>query len=81
MADYPQLPLDDLKRAAGDSPDAHAALDALHGELQAPKPDPTRIAQHAENVRGIDALTGPFERWYLDPRVQTFLADLNAAGL
>ncbi len=81
MSDLPNFPHDDLRAAAGDEPDAHAAIDALHGELQATPPDAARISRHVEKLRGFPALRAQLESWWLDPRVETFIADLNAAGL
>jgi hypothetical protein len=81
MSDLPDFPRDDLKAAAGNSPESHAAIDALHAELQGASPDPARISGHVEQLRGNAALLGPLERWWLDPRVQGFIGDINAAGL
>jgi hypothetical protein len=77
----PSLPLDDLRSAAGDHPEAHAALENFHGEFSSETPDRARLSEHAESVRGFAAVAGPFERWWLDPRVQAFVAELNATGL
>jgi hypothetical protein len=81
MSDVPKFPADDLKAAAGTAPEAHAAIDALHGELQGGNPDPARIQEHVETLRRVPGLIEPLENWWLDPRTQTFFADLNAAGL
>ncbi len=84
MADLPLLPilpLESLKIAAGEAPEAHAAIDALHQELQGNPPDPARIKEHVDRAKGFPALLAPLESWWLDPRTQTFLADLNGAGL
>jgi hypothetical protein len=81
MSDLPEFPHADLKAAAGNAPEAHAAIDALRGELTGPSPDPARINEHVAQLRGNPALLGPLERWWLDPRVQGFIADLGAAGL
>lgn len=77
----PDVPLDDLHAAAGDGADARAALADFHAEYTADVPDPARLGAHAERVRGFDDVAGPFERWWLDPRVQAFVAELNATGL
>ena len=75
------LPADELRAAAADSPGAHPAIDALHAAVTAKNPDPDAIRQHVEHLRGIPALLGPLERWWMDPRTQAFIAELNAAGL
>jgi hypothetical protein len=77
----PELPLGDLRGAAGDHPDANAALDAFHAEYSSPEPDVARLGEHAERLRAYAAIAGPFERWWLDPRVQAFVAELNATGI
>jgi len=74
------LPYDDLHAAAGDDA-ARAALSDFHGEYASTAPDATRLHAHAERVRGFDAVAGPFERWWLSPRVQAFVSELNATGL
>ncbi len=81
MSDLPDFPRDDLKAAAGDAPEAHAAIDALHGELRKKPPNAARISQHVEKLRGFPALWAQLESWWLDPRVEGFIADLNSAGL
>jgi len=77
----PDVPLDTLRAAAGDQPAAHEAIAAFHSAYSADNPDPKDLSAQAERVRGFSSLTATFERWWLDPRVQTFLADLNATGL
>ncbi len=77
----PPLPIDDLRAAAAEHPDANAALDTFHGEFSSEAPDRERLAAHADRVRGFAAIAGPFERWWLDPRVQAFVAELNATGI
>jgi len=77
----PPVPLDDLHAAAGDRAEAKAALDDFHAEYASAAPDRERLHAHAERVRAFADVAGPFERWWLDPRVQAFIAELNAAGL
>ena len=75
------LPLDELRSAAAGDPDAHPGIDALQAALAAKSPDAASIEQHVEHLRGVPALLGPLERWWLDPRTQAFIAELNATGL
>jgi len=79
--DRPKVPIDDLHAAAGDHPEAAAALGAFHAEYSSESPDPQKLEEHAARVRALPALVAPFERWWLDPRVQAFVAELNATGL
>ncbi len=76
MADSrPEFPYTDFEH--GDVPEHRAALDDFHAEYGSDRPDPKRLAAHAERVRAVPTLLGPFEAWYLNPRVQSFLAELN----
>jgi hypothetical protein len=74
------FPADELRSAAAHD-DARGAVDALHAELQSATPDPAQIEGHVARLRGWSDLVGTLERWYLDPRTQLFMQDLNAAGL
>jgi len=74
------FPADELRAAAAHD-DARSEVDALHAELQSGTPDATRIAGHVERLRGWDSLVAGLERWYLDPRTQLFISDLNSTGL
>jgi len=77
----PQLPVDELRAAAGDEPAAHGAIGDFHTEYSAPAPDSARLQAHAERLRGFSAVAGPFERWWLSPGVQAFVSELNATGI
>lgn len=79
--DRPEVPIDDLRAAAGSQADAHAALGAFHAEYERDAPDRGRLEDHASRLRAIPDIVGPFERWWLDPRVQAFVSELNATGL
>ena len=74
------LPYDELHAAATDDA-ARAALADFHGEYGSATPNSVTLQAHAERVRGYAAVAGPFERWWLDPRVQAFVSELNATGL
>lgn len=76
----PIFPYDEF-HAASDDPEHRAALEAFHREYRAEMPDRERLAAHAERVRGVPSFLAPFERWWLDPKVQGFFADINATGL
>ncbi len=75
------FPLDELHSAEPDHDDYRSALTDFHGEYGSPTPDPERLTAHAERVRGFGEVAGPFERWYMNPRVQAFIAELHATGI
>ena len=77
-SDRPEFPYDEF---ATDDPEHRAAVDAFHREYGSEAPDRARLGEHAERVRGVPALLGPFERWWMDPKVQAFIAELNATGI
>jgi hypothetical protein len=79
--DRPELPLVDLHTVAGDRAEARAALDDFHSEFSSSTPDRAKLDEHAARVRAFADVAGPFERWWLDPRVQAFVAELNATGI
>jgi hypothetical protein len=77
----PDVPVDELMAAAGDAPDAHGAIGDFHRAYSEAAPDAAALRAHAERVRGIATVAGPFERWWLSPGVQAFIAELGATGL
>jgi len=77
----PELPVDELRAAAGDVPEAHAAIGDFHTEFSAEAPDAERLAAHADRLRSFSDVAGPFERWWLSPGVTAFVAELNATGI
>lgn len=66
---------------ATDDPAHRAALDDFHHEYGNATPDRGRLDEHAERVRSAPGLVGDFERWWLSPRVQAFISELNATGI
>ncbi|MGH7729484.1 MAG: class II aldolase/adducin family protein [Vulcanimicrobiaceae bacterium] len=76
----PPFPLEPL-RAATDDPATHARLAALDAELARERPDPAALQAHAKDLGGQGVVAAAFERWWLDPRVQAFIAELSATGL
>ena len=79
--DRPEVPYEELRAAASGHREASDALDAFHAEYHRDEPDRTALEAHAHRLRGIPAIVAPFERWWLHPRVQAFVAELNATGL
>jgi hypothetical protein len=77
----PEIPVHELNAAVGDHPEALAAIEAFHAEYTSDAPDPKKLDEHATQLRGFGELVAPFERWYLNPRVQAFISELNATGL
>jgi hypothetical protein len=74
-------PLDELRAAAAEHPGTHPGIDALHAAVTAEKPDAAAIQQHVEHLQRTPALVATLERWWMDPRTQAFIAELNATGL
>jgi hypothetical protein len=81
QSDRPEMPLDALREAAAGHVESNAALGDFHAELSSADPDPAQLEKHAARLRALPAIVGPFERWYLNPRVQAFIAELNATGI
>lgn len=77
----PALPLHEFHAAAGDYPEARAAIADFHAEYSAERPDAGRLHSNAERVRNFPPVAAAFERWWLDPRIVAFVAELNATGL
>jgi len=77
----PELPVDDLRAAAGDQPEAHAAIGDFHAEFSEATPDAGRLRAQADRLRSFSDVAGPFERWWLSPGVQAFVSELNATGI
>jgi hypothetical protein len=75
------LPVDELRAAAAEHPSTHPTIDALHAAVTADKPDAATIQRHVEHLRATPALIATLERWWMDPRTQAFIAELNATGL
>ena len=61
--------------------EAHKHIDALRDELRAKKPSAKRIHEHYHKLSEWDELVATLERWWMDERVQAFIAELTAAGL
>ena len=80
-SDPAPFPAHELHDAAGDHPEAQRAIDALHAEVRAGAPSAARIDEHVAGLRRFSSILAPLEAWYLDPRTQAFIAELNAAGL
>ncbi len=75
------FPFDELHAAGPQHDEDRTALADFYDEYFSSTPDRERLAGHAGRVRGFGVLAAPCERWWLDPRVQAFVAELNATGL
>lgn len=75
------FPFEHLRTTGPEHPDYRSALADFHDEYGGASPDGKRLRAHAARVRAFGALAAPFERWWLDPRVQAFIAELNATGI
>jgi|GEM_PF-923982 len=77
----PDLPASELHGALEDGHEAHAEIDALHGELSKEQPSAREIAKRVERLRRWPQLASVIANWWDDPRVQLFIQELSAAGL
>ena len=75
------LPLEDLHAALPVEHPAHATIDDLHAELQAPKPNARAIETHVGALRALPELEAAVANWWDDPKVQRFIANLGQIGL
>ena len=79
--DRPDLPVEALRAAVPSNPSAQAEIDALHRELGAESPASATIKAHVESLRKHPGLGTLIANWFEDPRTQTFIQELTAAGL
>jgi hypothetical protein len=77
----PPFPEDELRARAKSNKEAQDKIDALRDELSRDKPSAKRIQEHVEHLNAWDDLVATLERWWMDPRTQAFIAELNAAGI
>ncbi|HEY2474823.1 MAG TPA: hypothetical protein VGI19_08460 [Candidatus Cybelea sp.] len=75
------LPVLRLHDALPEEHDAHATIDALHGEMQKSAPDRTVVEGHVQHLRLLPELEAIVVNWWDDPRVQRFFADLGQIGV
>jgi hypothetical protein len=75
------LPYDELRSAIGDDETARRELDALHAHLGEPHPDPARIVQHVDALRGVHDAEARVANWWDDPLTQRWIKALGDAGL
>ncbi|MBV8602251.1 MAG: hypothetical protein JO359_11870 [Candidatus Eremiobacteraeota bacterium] len=79
--DRPDFPLENLRAAVPGNPGAQAEIDALHRELAAERPASAKIKAHVESLQKHAPLSTLVANWFEDPRTQTFIQELTAAGL
>jgi hypothetical protein len=77
----PQLPYDKISSAIGADDAARAELDALNAYLAEAAPDPARIAQHVDALRGVRDAEAHVVIWWDDPVTQGWFKSLGDAGL
>jgi ribulose-5-phosphate 4-epimerase/fuculose-1-phosphate aldolase len=77
----PNVPVARLRAAAGDDASARDAIEDFHAEFASDRPDVERLRAGVERLRRYPAVVGAFERWWMDPHVQAFLAELGATGI
>jgi hypothetical protein len=77
----PHPPYDEIRSAAGDHPDASAAIDDLHAAMNDPAPRPDAIRASVDRARAVPALEATIANWWDSPRVQNWVMILTDAGL
>jgi hypothetical protein len=77
----PHPPYDELRAAAADDAAASQSVDALHAELNADRPDPAAVEQHAGFLRAIPVLEARIANWWDDPNTQRWVKALSDANL
>ncbi|HET6274613.1 MAG TPA: hypothetical protein VFE16_01580 [Candidatus Cybelea sp.] len=75
------LPHEDLHAALPEGHDAHATIDKLQAEVEAPSPNPSAIEEHVGALRAFPELEAIVVNWWENPRVQRVIADLGQIGL
>lgn len=75
------LPILGLHDALPESHEAHATIDALHGELQKSTPDRSVVEGHVQRLRLLPELEAIVVNWWDDPRVQRFFSNLGQIGV
>ena len=75
------LPIEELHAALPDEHPAHATIDELHAEIQAPKPNPDAIAQRVGSLRALPELEATVANWWDHPVTQRFISYLGQIGL
>lgn len=79
--EHPEFPVERLHAALPNGHEAKAQVDALHRELQAPAPSPSRIRQLAAELQRHAPVASIVATWFDDPRTQEFINALVQAGL
>lgn len=77
----PLLPHGDLHAALPPGHAAHATIDRLHADIQAPTPDRQSIERHVGHLRALPELEATVANWWDDPKTQRFIANLSQIGL
>ncbi len=77
----PLLPYDQLRHAAGDDASAQSELDALHAHLGTERPDPARIRDHVDALRGVRDVEAHIANWWDDPVTQRWIKAITDSGL
>ena len=77
----PSVPQEDLHAALPQGHAGHAAIDELHGAVEAEPADPDAIERHVGRLRAIPELEAIVANWWDDPRTQRYVATLGQIGL
>jgi hypothetical protein len=81
MADFPQLPHDDLHAALGAEHPERSTVERLRTELAASQPDRAAIEAHVGRLRSLPEVAAAIAAWWDDPATQRFINNLSNTGL
>lgn len=77
----PHPPYDDLRAGAAGDPAVAAQVDALEAHVRSTEPDPRRLEEHVDGLRGVRDLEARIANWWDDPATQRWIKGLGDAGL
>ncbi len=77
----PHLPYDELQAAIGADPAAQRELEGLRTHLDAPAPDPARVREHVDALRGVRDVEARIANWWDDPNTQSWVMFFTDAGI
>jgi hypothetical protein len=79
--DLPLLPHEDLHAALPRGHAAHATIDRLRAEIEAPAPSRRSIETHVSNLRSLPEIEAVIANWWDHPNTQRFIWNLSQIGL
>jgi len=79
--ELPVLPHEDLHAALPPGHAAHATIDRLRAEIEAPAPSRGSIETHVSNLRRLPEIEAIVANWWDHPNTQRFVWNLTQIGL